>query len=68
MTTAFSFSLLQSRLARRMLGLFVLCALVPATILDGSRTTKSQISCSFKHQTVSGSRAKPREWCSTTIS
>ena len=33
MTTAFSFSLLQSRLARRMLGLFVLCALVPTTIL-----------------------------------
>ncbi len=33
MTTAFSFSLLQSRVARRMLGLFVLCALVPTTIL-----------------------------------
>ena len=33
MTTTFSFSLLQSRIARRMLGLFVLCALVPTTIL-----------------------------------
>ena len=33
MTTAFSFSLLQSRVARRMLGLFVLCALVPTSIL-----------------------------------
>jgi signal transduction histidine kinase/CheY-like chemotaxis protein/HPt (histidine-containing phosphotransfer) domain-containing protein len=33
MTAAFSFSLLQSRVARRMLGLFVLCALVPTSIL-----------------------------------
>ena len=33
MTTAFSFSLLQSRIARRMLGLFVVCALVPTSIL-----------------------------------
>jgi two-component system, sensor histidine kinase and response regulator len=33
MTTAFSFSLFQSRIARRMLGLFVLCALVPTSIL-----------------------------------
>ncbi len=33
MTTALSFSLLQSRVARRMLGLFVLCALVPTSIL-----------------------------------
>ncbi|MEO5864049.1 MAG: ATP-binding protein [Nitrospiraceae bacterium] len=33
MTTIFSFSLFQSRIARRMLGLFVLCALVPTSIL-----------------------------------
>ncbi len=33
MTTAFSSSLLKSRIARRMLGLFVLCALVPTSIL-----------------------------------
>ena len=33
MTSFFSFSLLQSRIARRILGLFVLCALVPTSIL-----------------------------------
>ena len=33
MKTSFSISLLQSRVARRMLGLFVLCALVPTSIL-----------------------------------
>jgi signal transduction histidine kinase/CheY-like chemotaxis protein/HPt (histidine-containing phosphotransfer) domain-containing protein len=33
MTSSFSFSLLQSRIARRILGLFVLCALVPTSIL-----------------------------------
>ena len=33
MATAFSISLFQSRIARRMLGLFVLCALVPTSIL-----------------------------------
>jgi len=33
MTPTFSFSLLESRVARRMLGLFVLCALIPTSIL-----------------------------------
>ncbi len=33
MTRTFSFSLLESRVARRMLGLFVLCALIPTSIL-----------------------------------
>ena len=33
MTTAFSLSLFQSRVARRIVGLFVLCALIPTSIL-----------------------------------